>query len=150
MLPRPVVALSHICVAQISCGHSHCCAVTDGGDVWAWGSSRTFGHTEQSAYPNVPTMIKAEKTHPCCRTFGFKFVCFCWESWFRRRQGALGLSTMISPSFFILLLVSFAFLWCDCQVLAGKAIVHVACGVTLVPFVYGLSGQFQHIPAETR
>eukprot|EP00435_Cladocopium_sp_Y103_P053240 s468_g17.t1 len=74
MLPRPVVALSHVCVAQVSCGHSHCCAVTDSGDVWAWGSSRTFGHTEQSAYPNVPTMIK---------------------------------------------------------VLAGKAIVHVACGVTL-------------------
>lgn len=40
MLPRPVVALSHVCVAQISCGHSHCCAVTDSGDVWAWGSSR--------------------------------------------------------------------------------------------------------------
>lgn len=59
MLPRPVLALSHICVAQVSCGHSHCCAVTDSGDVWAWGSSRTFGHTEQSAYPNVPTMIKA-------------------------------------------------------------------------------------------
>ena len=60
MLPRPVLALSHVCVAQVSCGHSHCCAVTDSGDVWAWGSSRTFGHTEQSAYPNVPTMIKAD------------------------------------------------------------------------------------------
>ncbi|CAK8993706.1 E3 ubiquitin-protein ligase HERC2 (HECT domain and RCC1-like domain-containing protein 2) (HECT-type E3 ubiquitin transferase HERC2) [Durusdinium trenchii] len=58
MIPRPVAALSHVTVAQISCGHSHCCAVTESGDVWAWGNSRTFGHTEQSAYPNVPTIIK--------------------------------------------------------------------------------------------
>ncbi|CAJ1363488.1 unnamed protein product [Effrenium voratum] len=58
MLPRQVAALSHLAVAQLGCGHSHCVAVTESGDVWAWGSSRTFGHTEQSAYPNVPTMIK--------------------------------------------------------------------------------------------
>lgn len=58
MLPRPVAALSHVAVAQISCGHSHCAVVTETGDVWAWGSARTYGHTEQGAYPNVPTMIK--------------------------------------------------------------------------------------------
>lgn len=40
MIPRPVAALSHVTVAQISCGHSHCCAVTESGDVWAWGNSR--------------------------------------------------------------------------------------------------------------
>ncbi|CAE7527630.1 Y14A, partial [Symbiodinium necroappetens] len=63
MLPRPVAALSHVAVAQISCGHSHCAVVTETGDVWAWGSARTYGHTEQGAYPNVPTMIKASTLH---------------------------------------------------------------------------------------
>lgn len=80
MLPRPVVALSHVCVAQVSCGHSHCCAVTDSGDVWAWGSSRTFGHTEQSAYPNVPTMIKADSAAAGSRCLIETFIeTGCWN-----------------------------------------------------------------------
>eukprot|EP00931_Biecheleriopsis_adriatica_P018476 TRINITY_DN12943_c0_g1_i1.p1 TRINITY_DN12943_c0_g1~~TRINITY_DN12943_c0_g1_i1.p1 ORF type:complete len:719 (-),score=181.78 TRINITY_DN12943_c0_g1_i1:57-2213(-) len=58
MLPRQVAALNGIQVVQISCGHSHCAVVTEPGDVWAWGSSRAFGHTEQGAFPNVPTMIR--------------------------------------------------------------------------------------------
>lgn len=43
---------------QVSCGHSHCAVVTETGDVWAWGASRAYGHTEPTAVPNVPTMIK--------------------------------------------------------------------------------------------
>lgn len=58
MLPRHVTALSHVFVLQVSCGHSHCAAVTETGDVWAWGASRAFGHTEPNAPANVPTMIK--------------------------------------------------------------------------------------------
>lgn len=58
MVPRQVMALSSVFVLQVSCGHSHCAVVTETGDVWAWGSSRAFGHTEPSAVPNVPTMIK--------------------------------------------------------------------------------------------
>lgn len=58
MTPRQVMALSNVFVLQVSCGHSHCAVVTETGDVWAWGSSRAFGHTEPSAVPNVPTMIK--------------------------------------------------------------------------------------------
>jgi len=58
MAPRQVQALSGVFVLQISCGHSHCAAVTETGDVWAWGSSRAFGHTEPNAVPNVPTLIK--------------------------------------------------------------------------------------------
>lgn len=58
MLPRQVMALSGVFVVQVSCGHSHCAVVTETGDVWAWGASRAFGHTEPAAVPNVPTMIK--------------------------------------------------------------------------------------------
>lgn len=58
MAPRQVMALSGVFALQVSCGHSHCAVVTETGDVWAWGSSRTFGHTEPSAVPNVPTLIK--------------------------------------------------------------------------------------------
>ena len=86
MLPRPVLALSHVCVAQVSCGHSHCCAVTNSGDVWAWGSSRTFGHTEQSAYPNVPTMIKADSAGSWRRSLcsilgGYIWPMRHWPDW---------------------------------------------------------------------
>ncbi|CAK0840100.1 unnamed protein product [Prorocentrum cordatum] len=49
MVPRQVMALSQVFVLQVSCGHSHCAVVTETGDVWAWGSSRAFGHTEPSA-----------------------------------------------------------------------------------------------------
>merc|ERR1712226_1509014 len=52
------MALSNVFVLQVSCGHGHCAVVTETGDVWAWGSSRTFGHTEPNAVPNVPTQIK--------------------------------------------------------------------------------------------
>merc|ERR1740121_2848854 len=58
MIPRQVMALGNVFVLQVSCGHSHCAAVTETGDVWAWGSSRAFGHTEPNAVPNVPTLIK--------------------------------------------------------------------------------------------
>merc|ERR1719346_354637 len=58
MVPRLVQALSGVFVVQVSCGYSHCAVVTETGDVWAWGSSRAFGHTQPSAVPNVPTMIK--------------------------------------------------------------------------------------------
>eukprot|EP00927_Polykrikos_kofoidii_P007640 TRINITY_DN13142_c1_g1_i2.p1 TRINITY_DN13142_c1_g1~~TRINITY_DN13142_c1_g1_i2.p1 ORF type:complete len:734 (+),score=98.06 TRINITY_DN13142_c1_g1_i2:225-2426(+) len=58
MVPRQVMALSNVFVLQVSCGHSHCAVVTETGDVWAWGSSRTFGHTEPHAVPNVPTLIR--------------------------------------------------------------------------------------------
>eukprot|EP00929_Paragymnodinium_shiwhaense_P114655 TRINITY_DN83117_c0_g1_i1.p1 TRINITY_DN83117_c0_g1~~TRINITY_DN83117_c0_g1_i1.p1 ORF type:complete len:700 (+),score=159.05 TRINITY_DN83117_c0_g1_i1:182-2281(+) len=58
MVPRQVTALNNVFVLQVSCGHGHCAVVTETGDVWAWGSSRTFGHTEPAAVPNVPTMIK--------------------------------------------------------------------------------------------
>jgi len=58
MVPRQVAALANVFVVQVSCGHGHCAAVTETGDVWAWGASRAFGHTEPAALPNVPTMIK--------------------------------------------------------------------------------------------
>lgn len=58
MVPRQVTALSSVFVLQVSCGHGHCAVVTETGDVWAWGISRAYGHTEPSAVPNVPTMIK--------------------------------------------------------------------------------------------
>merc|ERR1719421_1085655 len=58
MVPRLVEALSGVFVVQVSCGHSHCAAVTETGDVWAWGSSRTSGHTDPNASPNAPTTIK--------------------------------------------------------------------------------------------
>lgn len=58
MVPRQVMALNGVFVLQVACGHSHCAVVTETGDLWAWGSSRTFGHTEPSAVPNMPTMIK--------------------------------------------------------------------------------------------
>mmetsp|Transcript_128960 Transcript_128960/g.248468 ORF Transcript_128960/g.248468 Transcript_128960/m.248468 type:complete len:682 (-) Transcript_128960:68-2113(-) len=58
MVPRQVMALSNVFVLQVSCGHSHCAAITETGDVWAWGSSRAFGHMESNAQPNVPTLIK--------------------------------------------------------------------------------------------
>ncbi|CAE8596662.1 unnamed protein product, partial [Polarella glacialis] len=58
MAPRQVAALSGVFVVQVSCGHTHCAVVTEIGDVWAWGASRAFGHTELGAVPNVPTMIK--------------------------------------------------------------------------------------------
>jgi len=58
MVPRQVLALSSVFVLQVCCGHSHCAVVSETGDVWAWGASRAFGHTEPSAVPNVPTMIK--------------------------------------------------------------------------------------------
>jgi len=58
MVPRQVTALNSVFVLQVSCGHGHCAVVTETGDVWAWGISRAYGHTEPSAVPNVPTMIK--------------------------------------------------------------------------------------------
>jgi len=58
MVPRHVTALSSVFVLQVSCGHGHCAVVTETGDVWAWGISRAYGHTEPGAVPNVPTMIK--------------------------------------------------------------------------------------------
>lgn len=58
MVPRQVVALASVFVLQVSCGHSHSAAVTETGDVWAWGASRAFGHTEPNVMPNVPTLIK--------------------------------------------------------------------------------------------
>mmetsp|Transcript_127348 Transcript_127348/g.254401 ORF Transcript_127348/g.254401 Transcript_127348/m.254401 type:complete len:641 (+) Transcript_127348:55-1977(+) len=58
MVPRQVTALSGVFVLQVDCGHGHCAVVTETGDVWAWGVSRAYGHTEPSAVPNVPTMIK--------------------------------------------------------------------------------------------
>ncbi|CAD7972243.1 unnamed protein product [Amoebophrya sp. A120] len=56
--PRLVQALNAVFVLQISTGHSHCAAVTDRGDVWAWGTSRVFGHTEATIPANVPTQIR--------------------------------------------------------------------------------------------
>lgn len=58
MVPRQVMSLSNVFVLQVSCGHSHCAAVTETGDVWAWGSSRAFGHMDPNSQPNVPTLIK--------------------------------------------------------------------------------------------
>lgn len=58
MAPRQVMALVGVFIVQVSCGHSHCGAVTETGDVWAWGASRAFGHLEPTAVPNVPTMVK--------------------------------------------------------------------------------------------
>jgi len=58
MVPRQVAALSSVFVVQVSCGHSHCGIVTETGDVWAWGSSLSCGHTEPGAIPNVPVMVK--------------------------------------------------------------------------------------------
>merc|ERR1711972_646844 len=58
MVPRQVMALGNVFVLQVSCGHSHCAVITETGDVWAWGASRAFGHTEPGAVPDVATMIK--------------------------------------------------------------------------------------------
>mmetsp|Transcript_67455 Transcript_67455/g.161835 ORF Transcript_67455/g.161835 Transcript_67455/m.161835 type:complete len:689 (-) Transcript_67455:55-2121(-) len=58
MLPRQVMALANVFVLQVSCGHTHCAVVTETGDVWAWGATRACGHTEASAVPNMPTLIK--------------------------------------------------------------------------------------------
>mmetsp|Transcript_39262 Transcript_39262/g.90715 ORF Transcript_39262/g.90715 Transcript_39262/m.90715 type:complete len:627 (-) Transcript_39262:68-1948(-) len=58
MVPRQVMALANVFVLQVSWGHTHCAVVTETGDVWAWGATRAAGHTEASAVPNVPTLIK--------------------------------------------------------------------------------------------
>eukprot|EP00397_Hematodinium_sp_SG-2012_P046200 GEMP01052119.1.p1 GENE.GEMP01052119.1~~GEMP01052119.1.p1 ORF type:complete len:372 (+),score=101.04 GEMP01052119.1:128-1243(+) len=58
MVPRQVMALERVFVVQVSCGHSHSAAVTETGDVYAWGSSRAYGHTDLNTVPNQPTMIK--------------------------------------------------------------------------------------------
>ena len=43
MLPRQVAALSHLAVAQLGCGHSHCVAVTESGDAArAWRFQQLF------------------------------------------------------------------------------------------------------------
>eukprot|EP00392_Amoebophrya_sp_AT5.2_P011385 g11462.t1 len=49
---------SRVFVVQVSCGHSHCAALSDRGDVWAWGTSRSFGHTDSGCPPNVPTQVR--------------------------------------------------------------------------------------------
>mmetsp|Transcript_53547 Transcript_53547/g.142325 ORF Transcript_53547/g.142325 Transcript_53547/m.142325 type:complete len:569 (-) Transcript_53547:26-1732(-) len=59
MIPRVVLALQSAFIVQVSCGHSHCCALTETGDVWAWGSSRAFGHTESDKLSNSPSVIRA-------------------------------------------------------------------------------------------
>ena len=43
---------------QVSAGHASCAAVTETGDVWSWGTSKVIGHTESSAPPNVPTLMR--------------------------------------------------------------------------------------------
>ncbi|CAD7965366.1 unnamed protein product [Amoebophrya sp. A25] len=58
VLPRQVMALAQVFAVQVSCGHSHCAVVSDRGDVWAWGTSRAYGHTDTKIPPNVPTQVR--------------------------------------------------------------------------------------------
>eukprot|EP00396_MALV-II-16_sp_LP-1_P000478 gene478-405_t len=57
-LPRQVMALAGIPMVQLSCGAAHCCCVAANGDVYAWGTSRAYGHADPAAPPNQPTLIK--------------------------------------------------------------------------------------------
>eukprot|EP00916_Digyalum_oweni_P016510 GHVL01027078.1.p1 GENE.GHVL01027078.1~~GHVL01027078.1.p1 ORF type:complete len:443 (+),score=86.39 GHVL01027078.1:258-1586(+) len=59
VVPQIVASLLNQQMVNVACGHSHTVAITETGDVWAWGTSRILGHTESSMVPNAPVPIKA-------------------------------------------------------------------------------------------
>ena len=52
------MALAPFTVVFIGAGYAHNCVITDRGDVYAWGASRTPSHTDANAPANTPSLIK--------------------------------------------------------------------------------------------
>ncbi|ERN08779.1 ultraviolet-B receptor UVR8 [Amborella trichopoda] len=96
--PRPIKSLQGLKIKQITCGDSHCLAVTAQGEVQSWGRNQNgqlgLGHTEDSlvpqriqAFQGVPVkMVAAGAEHTAAVTEDGELFGWGWG-----RYGNLGL-----------------------------------------------------------
>ncbi|KAK6588051.1 uvb-resistance uvr8 [Cryptosporidium xiaoi] len=55
LTPRKLNSLGEVLIVDISCGCSHTVALSDVGDVYAWGLTKNLGHGDPDSHPNKPT-----------------------------------------------------------------------------------------------
>lgn len=58
--PTLIVALDGIAVKDVACGHWHCLALSEIGDVysWGWNKHKQLGHSEQMPTVAIPTLVE--------------------------------------------------------------------------------------------
>ena len=61
--PSLVAALDGLAIKDISCGHWHCLALSEIGDVysWGWNQHKQLGHSESTVTVPMPTLVEFEK-----------------------------------------------------------------------------------------
>ncbi|TRY50968.1 Regulator of chromosome condensation 1/beta-lactamase-inhibitor protein II [Cryptosporidium tyzzeri] len=53
--PKRLSNLEKAFIVDISCGNSHSVALSDVGDIYAWGMTKNIGHGIQGIHPNMPS-----------------------------------------------------------------------------------------------
>ncbi|KAH8739390.1 uvb-resistance protein uvr8 [Cryptosporidium ryanae] len=55
LVPKKLSSLEEVFIVDISCGYSQTVALSDVGDIYAWGLTKNLGHGDPESHPNKPT-----------------------------------------------------------------------------------------------